>query len=337
MDRDAVNVNDRREGAETAADKVQRIIAEFEAADRKLADHLSAGGRTDAATLIEEVRSVLRTAISALTASASAEAGEDASTAKRRVKIKAEGSVAPPNETARTAGVPAKAGAAAAKPATRGARSQEGPRTARRAASAGKAPTGSLLARLDAATDIATAPPAQAEPPAATGTSSPVETDTPIQDTAERLALLEAEIADLTEAVTAMPTTPAGAQPLRAAAAQPAPDDSRTPGPPPASAWPGTPDVGSDDEEDAEITIIGADGAPTEPASYTARQTPRIFREESSPLEEEAEVEIHGQNGTPSAGRSTERSETVRISARTSPGTSKGSALGKWRRFRSSH
>ncbi|MFN3745844.1 MAG: hypothetical protein ACK4TL_14165 [Hyphomicrobiaceae bacterium] len=331
-------MNDRRESAETANGSIPRIIAALEAADRKLAEHLSGDSKTNAAALIADVRLLLRSAMTALTASSSMEAGEDPSPAKRRVKIKAEGAVAPSNETARAVGASAKSGAVPAKSAARSARGQDGPRAARRAAAAEKAAAGSLLARLGAATEIAGVPPAQAEPPPASGAAPVVKTDLPVNDAVARLARLEAEIADLTEAVTAVPAVPASASPSSAGSAQPALDETRTAGSPPASAAPDTPDVGTEDDEDAEITIIGADGAPKEPAPYSARQTSRTFREGPPRLEEEeAEVEIRGQIPAPAAGRGAARSGPVRISARTGPGARPGGALGKWRLFRGSN
>lgn len=332
MDREAVNVNDRREGAETAPSDAQRAVADLEAADRKLAAYLSAraSGAAEGTARIEEARSLLRTVIRALTRASPAEAGEDTGTGKRRVKIKAESEVASPNEGAH-AGAQARAGVPSAKATARGART--GRRSAAAEKTAEKIPAGSLLARLGAAAvEPAASPSAQVEAaPAAIEAAQPVRAKTSISDAVERLAQLEAEIADLTEAVAAPPPVPE-AQP---ATSDTIPSGRSSPVPDAASgAWPDEP---GDDDDDAEITIIGPDGAPTEPVASTARHVPRIFREGPPPFaEEEAAVEIRGPAAPPTSGRSTERPGTVRVSARTSTGIGKGSARGKWRLFRDS-
>ncbi len=341
MDREAVNVNDKREGAEKTPSDVQRVVADLESADRKLTEHLAAHGESEGATTIAEARSLLRAAIGTLKPPAPVDVGEEITSGKRRVKIKAESEVASASESA-GAGMQAKSGAPVGKPGTRGTRNHEGSRAGRRSASAEKVPNGSLLARLGAAGDAAASPPAEAGPPVM-AEPTPPKADTSGTATADRLAQLEAEIADLTEAVTAVHTAPAKAPASRGNTAQPRATDNPTaasPAPPEAQtpeAQADESDVGSDDEDDAEITIIGANGAPSEPTSHAARLAPRIFRG-GPPAEEEAEVEIRGQGAAPSAGRSTEQAKSVRISTRTSAGTStgKGGTLGKWRLFRSS-
>lgn len=350
MDREAVNVNDKREGAEKTPGDVQRVVADLESADRKLTEHLAAHGESEGAAAIVEARSLLRAAIGTLKPPAPVDVGEEITSGKRRVKIKAESEVASASESAGT-GPQAKSGAPVGKSAARGTRNHEGNRAGRRNASAEKVPNGSLLARLGAAGDAAASPPAEAGPPVMAEPAPPPKADTPVTATADRLAQLEAEIADLTEAVTTVHTAPAKAPTLRgntrgnmgqpratdhaSAASQatsPASPEAQTP-----EAQADESDVGSDDEDDAEITIIGANGTPSEPTSHAARLAPRIFRG-GPPLEEEAEVEIRGHGAAPSAGRSTEQAKSVRISTRTSAGTNtgKGGALGKWRLFRGS-
>src|SRR5690606_11214379 len=117
-------------------------------------------------------------------------------TAKRRVKIKAESEITAPSDGER-AGTAAKSGASP-RSTSRGSRSTAG----RRSANADKTPPG-LLARLGAAAEIPPVAQAQSEPPA--GPAGPVGSEDPLKATADRLAQLEAEIADLTEAVTASP------------------------------------------------------------------------------------------------------------------------------------
>ncbi|ODT17580.1 MAG: hypothetical protein ABS54_17300 [Hyphomicrobium sp. SCN 65-11] len=327
MDRIALDVNDRREGTEAAPGSAQRVIADLEAVDKKLVLASTGAGST---AEIEVARTLLRGAITALTRFASAELG----TGKQRVKIKAESEVAATDVSAAAgASAPAKPGSASTKPAARGARNQDGAR-GRRPAPTEKVPAGSLIARLGAAVPEGL-PPASADPerPAIIEAAKPIKSAAPLSDTAERLAQLEAEIADLTEAVTATPSRPApseaGAVASTATAAPAAVTAAAS------TAKGNEPDFDSDDE-DAEITITGPDGASPEPTANASRQSPRIFREGPPSYEEEAEVEIHGSGPMPSSARTTERPGTVRVSARTSMGGLKGGALGKWRLFRGS-
>lgn len=327
MDRKALDVNDRGEGTEAAPGSAQRVVADLEAVDKKLSLASIGAGSTEE---IEEARTLLRGAITALIRFASAEPG----TGKQRVEIKAESEVAATNVSAAAgASTPAKPESSSAKPTARGARNQDGAR-GRRPAPTEKVPAGSLIARLGAAVPEAP-PPASTDPerPATTGAAKLNKSTTPLSDTAERLAQLEAEIADLTEAVTATPSRPvpneAGAVASTATAVPAAVTEA-------ASTMKGNePDFDSDDE-DAEITITGPDGASPEPTANASRQTPRIFREGPPSYEEEAEVEIHGSGTLPSSARATERPGTVRVSARASMGGLKGGALGKWRLFRGS-
>src|SRR5690606_37855881 len=144
----------------------------------------------------------------------------------------------------------------------RGTRNHEGARSGRRSASVEKVPNGSLLARLGAAGDTVASPPAEAGPFATAEPAPPVKADTPITATADRLAQLEAEIADLTEAVTAVHTAPpAKAVASRSSTAQPrtsgdasAASEAASPALPeaqPAAQTPETltdePDIGNDD------------------------------------------------------------------------------------------
>lgn len=323
-------MNDRRDGANSGPGGVARIVADLETVDRKLA---RASGDAGGIAEVEEARALLRAAIDALARPATPEAGEDAGAGKRRVKIKAESEVAASDDTIR-ADPPAKTGTSSPKAGARSGRSPEAARAGRRPQPSEKEPNGSLIARLGAATTESVVPTTNAASPADVATPKPDKSSVSPGDTAERLAQLEAEIADLAEAVTA---TPARAMARQAATAT----TSSTPEPA-STVKAEEPGIGSDDEEDAEITIIGADGAPAEPTASAGRQSPRIFREGSQSFEEEAEVEIRGSGAAASAvsavsgARGTPHTGAVRVSARTSVGASRGGALGKWRIFRGS-
>jgi hypothetical protein len=252
------------------------------------------------------------------------EVSEDTGTGKRRVKIKAESEVTAPGDNGR-AGSAAKP-SASAKSAARGGRNSAG----RRAANTEKAPPG-LLARLGAAAETPPVVEVPAEPSATAPT--PVKAEDTLKATADRLAQLEAEIADLAEAVTAAPARPASST---SAARHSAPEQREKT--PPATSFPdepvGSADEDSSDGETAEITIIGADGAPVSPTRTIAREAPRIFREGAFPEEEEAEVEIKGDGTASHRRRSVDR-----------PGIGPGNTrhngsrgpLGKWRIFRGSN
>ncbi len=320
-------MNDKREGTGSAPDSVQHIIAAIESIDRKLAEN----GVPDSAAAIEKARAHLREAIGILTLSTPLETGEDAGPTKRRVKIKAESEIASPSESPPAAA--AKGPASRAK-STRGSRAPEAARNGSDPANAEKVPNGSLLARLGAAAE--TNPPAPtpaettAEPTAAS--APPPKPENTADATAQRLALLEAEIADLTEAVTATPTRPASLTPA-ARFAEPEPERAVAPA---ASARASETaasalsdqDVPGEDDEIAEITIIGADGAPSAPASRAERYAPRVFREGPSTAEEEAEVEIRGQSSNRPARRGSDDHK--------SHPAEKNDARGKWRLFRGS-
>ena len=297
------NVTDKREGPEAAPDTIQRIIADLENVDKRFAELLAAPG-APAGDAGEKARALLRSAIETLKPAAQPEAGEEAGPIKRRVKIKAESEIAAPGDGER-AGTAAKSGTSG-KSSSRGGRST----SARRAANANKTPSG-LLARLGAATEAPPPAQAQAEPPADPA-PTPKAGDT-LKATADRLAQLEAEIADLTEAVTAVPTS------QRNAASAARPD---TPAAEPSRA------DDEDDGGDAEITIVGADGAPAVPASRATREAPRIFRDGPMPDEEEAEVEIKGDGAAALRRRGTDR---VSLTA------DKRGSLAKWRIFRGSN
>jgi len=325
--REPVNVNDRREGTEAAPGSVQRIVVDLEAIDRKLAH---ASGEAGGIAEIDEARTLLRTAIEALARTVPVDAGEDTGAVKRRVKIKAESEIAAPSDA--TVEKPAaKAVASAGKSSARGARAQESARGGRRQVPTEKTANGSLLARLGAAateagTEAASAQPAVAE------TGKPPNTNPLLESTADRLAQLEAEIADLTEAVTSAPTRRPAPEPAADAAPATLPSSDVPEAKPTALSSDSGPE---EDDEEAEITIVGANGGSAEPVGNAARHAPRIFREgPPAQEEEEAEVVIRGSSAAPSGSRGTERQGTVRVSAR--PGASKGAALGKWRIFRGS-
>jgi hypothetical protein len=262
---------------------------------------------------------LLRSAIEALKTITLPEANEEAGTTKRRVKIKAESEIAVPSSGERAG--PAAKSNASTKPAPRGSRGTTG----RKSANADKTPPG-LLARLGAAAETLPVAQVQAEPQADPATS--IKAADPLKATADRLAQLEAEIADLTEAVTAVPTRPAAARPAHEGTSS-------------AGASPGEADrqatEEADDGDDAEITIVGADGVPIAPMRRTEREAPRIFKDGPMPGEEEAEVEIKGDGATSLRRRATDRPGSGHDNARRSDnGRSRGS-LGKWRIFRSSN
>lgn len=328
-------MNDKREEADAPPGNLQRLAAALDAVDRELAEFnaAQASGKSGETARIEETRDLLRRAIHSLapetpSPGAPAEAAAETGSGKRRVKIKAESGIATSSEAVGAVGTPSSSDPSTAKPAARVARAR------RRVAAAEKAARGSLIARLGAAAE-ATVPeraPERAPEHANEGGSTPVVpaeragTDKAISETAERLAQLEAEIADLTERVTA---TPAGGD-------EPA---ERSWGPPDtaAGARPNSAEsVGDsdDDDDDAEITIIGADGAPVEATTRAGRQSPRIFRESPPSLdEEEAEVEIRGSGIALAGGRGADRPGTVRVSARTTAGVGGSGPRGKWRLF----
>lgn len=324
-------MNDKREGPGPAPDSVQHIIAAIEAIDRKLTEHLAENGVPDSAAALEKARGHLREAIGILTLSTPLEAGEEAGPTKRRVKIKAESEIASPSE-----GPPAAAakGGASRPKSTRSSKAPVGARNGSETANTEKVPNGSLLARLGAATETSSPAPTPAEttnePTAASAT--PPKPENTADATAQRLALLEAEIADLTEAVTAAPTRSASLTPT-ARFAEPEPERAVAPAAAartsekPTSALPDQ-DMSGEDDEIAEITIIGADGAPSAPASRAERYAPRIFREGPSNAEEEAEVEIRGQSSNRPARRGSDGHK--------SHPAEKNDARGKWRLFRGS-
>jgi hypothetical protein len=320
-------VNDKREGTGSAPDSVQQIIAAIETIDRKLTEHLAENSAPDGAATFEKARALLREAVGILTPAAPAEAHEETGPAKRRVKIKAESEVASSGESA-------KSPASRAKSTSRGGRASVGrePANIEKVANDEKVANGSLLARLGAAAEASPPPPEPTEPTVESALPPPKPEST-VDATAQRLAQLEAEIADLTEAVTATPTRPAGPRPTarptdpdQARAIAPAASETAT------AALADQDDKPDDDDEIAEITIIGADGAPAPPASRAARYAPRIFREGPSTSEEEAEVEIRGQDVTRSARRGSDGAS----SAHNSHSADKSGGRSKWRLFRGS-
>ena len=313
------NVTDKREGTETAPDSVQRIVADLEIIDKRLGELLAAQS-APGADVGEKARVLLRSAIEALKPAAPSEAAEETGTAKRRVKIKAESEIAAPGDGER-AGATAKSGAPA-KSSSRGRST-----AARRSAHADKTPSG-LLARLGAAAEAPPVAQAQAEPPA--GPAAPLKGEDSLKATADRLAQLEAEIADLTDAVTAAPTRPAGVTPTTRRNSEPA-ARADTPTVEPSG------QAEEDTGEDAEITIVGADGAPVAPKSRVVREAPRIFRDGPMPDEEEAEVEIKGDGAASLRRRATDRAGSGHDNTRRSDTGGRRGSLGKWRIFRGSN
>ena len=320
-------MNDKHEATVSAPESVQQIIAAIEAIDGKLSEHLAANGAPDNAASVEKARALLREAIGILTPAVPSDAGGEAGSAKKRVKIKAESEIASASESPRSTA--AKGGTSRAKPPP-GNRASDAAQTDREPANGEKASNGSLLARLGAAAQTSPPPSTPVEP--AAESAPPAQPENAVDVTAQRLAQLEAEIADLTEAVTATPARPVSlpatarlAEPEQKRAAVPTASEMVT------SAL-SDQDIPSEDDEIAEITIIGADGAPSAPANRAERHAPRIFREGPSMAEEEAEVEIRGT----SANRPARRSFDSASSAHKSPAGEKSEARGKWRLFRGS-
>ena len=313
---DAADVNDIREEAKTPPGNLLRLAAALDAVDRELAE-LDAASRDSGETArIEETRALLRRAIRALAPEPPADAAEDTGSGKRRVKIKAESEVA---ASSGAVGSPSKSDASTAKPAARGGRN------GRRAETVEKVERESLIARLGAAAEATAAPRANDEASAPVVPTGRTGTDKTISGTAERLAQLEAEIADLTERVTATPTADDTPSRRHLAVTETA-----------AGARPDALDMAGDDmdDDDAEITIIGADGARVEPTTHAGRQMPRVFRESPPSLhEEEAEVEIRRSGGAAAGVHRMDRPETIRVSARTTAGSAGSSPRGKWRLF----
>src|SRR5690606_5150132 len=91
------------------------------------------------------------------------------------------------------------------------------------------------------------------------------------------------------------------------------------------------------DGEHAEITIIGADGAPVAPTRRAAREAQRIFRDGPMPEEEEAEVDIKGDGTASPHRRGTDRVGIGRDNTRRSDIVGSRGSLGKWRIFRNSN
>ena len=320
-------MNDKHEATVSAPESVQQIIAAIEAIDGKLSEHLAANGAPDGAATVEKARALLREAIGILIPIAPSDAGAEAGSAKKRVKIKAESEIASASERQRSTA--AKGGTSRAKP-PRGNRASDAAQTDREPANGEKASNGSLLARLGAAAQTSPQPSTPVEPPAES--APPAQPENAVDVTAQRLAQLEAEIADLTEAVTATPTRPASlpttarpAEPEQKRATAPAPSEMAT-------SASSEQDMPGEEDEIAEITIIGADGASSVPASRAERHAPRIFREGPSMAEEEAEVEIRGT----SANRPTRRSSESAAGAPKSPAGEKNNGRSKWRLFRGS-
>lgn len=301
--------SDKRESAGAAPERLFAIIAELEAIERKLAGRATASGALELGS-IENARTRIREAIVALVPLATEESSEAANSAKRRAKSKAEGT-------------PAKSGA-------RGGRKQP---------AAEAPPVPSLLARLGAVGQATSEPLAESKPKAESGAlpdstkSAPTDTspDRPQSspmNTAERLAQLEAEIADLTQAVTASPTKSGGTA-SRSASAGTAPAGPASALVLPAATPEGL-DLPSDDDEDAEIVIVGAAGAPAGGRMRAGRNVPRILAEASAADDEVAEVQIRGQDSA-RAGRLTHAPDGARTGGEVGKGAS-----GRWRLFRGS-
>lgn len=318
-----------------------RAIADLEAIDKRLAD-LVATRSPDGISppgQIEEGRTLVRAAIRALalvharTADTPAEThaetvpdrGEDLGATKRRVKIKAESQTAPastlpPTDTHARGRIKG-----ASKTAPRGDNREVGLPT-QAAASASER---SLLARLGAAMpDTGDEP----ERPAAPTPVTVSETTTPAQDTAARLARLEAEIAAMAEDTPQDATAEIPATPPQAANISSPPTRGTKAGVSSIS-----PAIISDtsaeddsDDDDTEIVIVGGRTAAASPNTAGSR----VLRESPVPSEEDAEVVIVQPEGT--ARTPIARSGT-KSAARPTVAPGKPAAGSKWRLFRGSN
>lgn len=296
-----------------------RAIAELEAVDAALAAHATAqpvDGNSTAVGPIADARAQIRAAIITLTHARPA--ADETATSKRRVKIKA---------ASETAASPT--AAAAGKSATKaGSKRGERARPAPASEPAAKAPVNSLLARLGAAAAVAT-PPAEPAPPTAAETT-PAANDVGItaEDAADRLARLEAEIDSLTQPSSARAETATATPRSASKAATPAPASSA---PAPASQSP-VPESEYEDDEDVEITIVGADNR----SAASARHSPRVYREAATPAGDDAEVEIVQPGANRGATRSTPQPEGLRIDPHSPAAPAKENAPSRWRLFRGS-
>lgn len=307
-------------------------IADLKAIDARLTTLAAADPpiKSDGADLtakILESQALVRAAIALLSgarmpAGTVTEAQDTASGgAKRRVKIKA-ASDSTAATTPATTKSPSKAG-------TRGGDRARSAETAMVAAPA--APRNSLLARLGAATSE---PAASTSPPAAAVIPAP--SPAGALDAAERLARLEAEIDSLTEASTTGNRRGKSTAPeMSAPQSEPKVAEAVSAAPAKVTRASDLDSGATDDDDDAEIVIVGPDGASSgaqgRGASY-GRHSPRALRDPPA-CDEDAEVEIM----QPGAGGRMARVSPATASDRAKAGAeAKPVAPTKWRLFRGS-
>lgn len=335
-------------------------IADLKAIDARLtalgaADPPIESDGANLTAAIRDSRALVRAAIARLTGNQIAgeapnePADKGSGSAKRRVKIKAESETSASAVSAR-----AEAGARSGTAARSGDRARNVSAAASAAAATtAKTPPNSLLARLGAATPEAS-PRHQATAdgggaPASATTGQPDNPAAPGAD--ERLARLEAEIDSLTEATATGPyrsKAMASDAPVRPAATKTteaeAPARAAVP---PARTSAHQPDVRDDgtgdDEDDAEIVIVTAQGKVAgiaEQGQPPNRQSPRTSRDPSPTDDEDAEVEIVQPGSRP--GAQPDADERARRLAMTPDGgrvaaaASKPASPAKWRLFRGS-
>ncbi len=308
---------------ESELNSLSRAIADLEAVDAALA--VSGPDGSAPKGPVAEARLQLRAAIATL-ASAQA-AGDETATTKRRVKIKAASDATPASaENGKPAG---KSGAKRGERARANAVATPAPAAP---------PTLSLLARLGAAA----APPS--EPEKATVTSPPASAGISAEDAANRLARLEAEIDSLTKPPSSAGTAPTARHGDSASpAASPTPPASVPPARAPLTSAPSTApepaaratDTEVDDEE-AQITIVGADPTTGGRAARSSRLGQITHTGSPPPDDDDAEVEIvrPGESSRQRPGAA--QSERLRLDPGAPTFPAKGATPSRWRLFRGS-
>ena len=309
---------------------LSRAIAGLEAVDKQLTD-LTERALDGASTAgpIRESSALVQAAIRTLSLAQQATAVDEAGTAKRRVKIKAESQTTQAQTTQTLAPIstdsPGRSGGRGKGAAKAAARGNDREPATPQPTSAKDVPASSLLARLGAAVSESADLPPSAVPSVPSARTAPtVETALSADDTAERLARLEAEIAGLTEAPLA------GNSEKTSPAAQEEPQELAVH----TAALP-APDNGDVDDDDAEIFIVGANGAISDRNITPPRASPRVSHDMPTPGEDEAEVEIV-QPGTGTEKPAAEKPGAPRLSARIAMTPVKPAIGSRWRLFRGS-
>jgi hypothetical protein len=350
-----------------AADRVSlsQAVADLKAMDKRLAALIAAyptadAGGPDLGAPIRESRALVRAAIGLLAGAVLSGQPPDhvPGTAKRRVKIKAASASTASSGPAHVETAIRSDTDASIEPAKPASRGGDRVRVASAAASQSaatstEAPPHSLLARLGAATPEPgarhlDAPDVAGDP---TPTPAPQPSHVSAHAASERLARLEAEIDNLTEATKTggHRSKSATADAPAASAAKIAETKARADAAVAATASatahrPFDDDEGSgNDDEDAEIVIVTPatkSSAPAREGTPPARQSPRIYQDPPPSDDDDAEVEIVQPGARPGArpgadGR-TLRAPATADGGRGKAGTDGVAAPAKWRLFRGS-